>query len=253
MVGRLLVSAGLASCSAAAWFPALAHHLAIRRGSSRRSGSLAEEGDVTVSRLQEIWFARLCRELFAWPSRSGLGSALADRVAWSPPDGASDDGCVFALLATPWSHFLAAWAARQPAAHVLIDGNWARRTRPAGVRSDGACLRGIARKLQNGHSVAVVADAFCPHRAFPATFLGRPVRGSLLAAQLAAVGGVPLRPVVFVWEQGRLHPHLGPPLHVARNRDAQISATALVLRFLEDEVRRTPAAWNKALKPPEQW
>ena len=108
MVGRLLVSAGLASCSAAAWFPALAHHLAIRRGSSRRSGSLAEESDVTVSRLQEIWFARLCRELFAWPSRSGLGSALADRVTWSPPDGATDDGCVFALLATPWSHFLTA-------------------------------------------------------------------------------------------------------------------------------------------------
>jgi hypothetical protein len=65
MVGRLLVSAGLASYSAAAWLPSLAHRVAIRRGWSRRKGALAEEGDVTVTRLHDFWFARLCRELFA--------------------------------------------------------------------------------------------------------------------------------------------------------------------------------------------
>jgi hypothetical protein len=101
MVGKLLVDAGLASCSAAAWLPSLAHRVAIRRGWSRRKGALAEERDVTVSRLHDIWFARLCRELFAWPSRSGLGEALANRVAWSPPDGVPNSRCVFALLATP--------------------------------------------------------------------------------------------------------------------------------------------------------
>ena len=206
-----------------------------------------------MSRLHDIWFARLCRELFAWPSRAGLGSALANRVAWSPPDGAANGSCVFALLATPWSRFLWAWAARQPATHVLIDGNWARRTQPTSVRSEPTSLRGVVEKLRNGHSVAVIADAFCAHRAFPATFVGQPVRGSLLGAQLAAVASVPLRAAVFIWERGRLHPRFGPPLPVARDRDSQISATASVFRFLENEIRKAPAAWNKALKPPEQW
>lgn len=253
MVGELLVSAGLGSCSLTAWLPALVHRVAIRRGLRERPGSLAEEGNVTLSRLHDIWFARICREFFAWPSRSGLGRALADRVTWRPRDGAANGGCVFAICATPWAPLLAAWAARQPAMHLLIDGNWARRTRLAGLQKGPACLRQIVALLRDGHGVAVIADAFCTHRAFPTAFLGRPARGSLLGARLAAVAGVPLRPVVFVWEQGRLHPRFGPPQRVERERESQISATVSVLQFLENEIRRTPAAWNKALKPPELW
>jgi lauroyl/myristoyl acyltransferase len=121
------------------------------------------------------------------------------------------------------------------------------------VRRDGACLRRVVSQLRNGQSVAVIADAFCARRAFPATFLGRPVRGSLLGAQLAAIAGVPLRAVVFIWERGRLHPRFGPALHVARTRESQVAATVSVLGFLEREIRRNPEAWNKALKAPEQW
>lgn len=253
MLGKLLVSAGLASCSAAAWLPALVHRVSTRFGKSGRPGSLAEEGDVTVSRLHDIWFARLCRELFAWPSRSGLGPALEGRVAWRPPDGAANGGCVFAICATPWARVLTAWTARQPAMHLLIHGNWALRTRPASVERGAACLRHLVAQLRNGHSVAVIGDDFGARRACPATFLGRAVRGSLLGARLAAIACMPLRPAVIVWEQGALRARFGPPLHVARNRESQIAATVSVLGFLEGEIRRTPAAWNKALKPPELW
>jgi hypothetical protein len=253
MVGRLLVAAGLVSCSAAAWLPAVAHRVAIRCGLRQRPGLLAEQGDVTISRLHDIWFARLCRELFAWPSRSGLGPALAKRVAWKPPEEAAHGGCVFAICATPWGRLLAAWTSRQPAMHLLIDGDWARRTRPISAKGGAACLRQLLTRLKNGQSVAVIADAFCVRRTCPVTFLGRAVRGSLLGARLAAAAGVPLQPVVFVWEQGQLYPRFGPSLHVGRDRESQITATVSVLWFLENEIRRSPAAWNKALKPPELW
>lgn len=253
MFGKLLVSAGLASCSAAAWLPALVHRASTRLGKNGRPGSLAEEGDVTVSRLHDIWFARLCREIFAWPSRSRLGPALAGRVVWRPPDGAVNGGCVFAICATPWARVLAAWTARQPAMHLLIDGHWARRTRPASLGGGAACLRQLVARLRNGHSVAVIADNFGARRTCPATFLGRDVRGSLLGARLAAIACVPLSPAVIVWEKGALRARFGPPLHVARDRRSQIAATVSVLGFLEGEIRRTPAAWNKALKSPELW
>jgi lauroyl/myristoyl acyltransferase len=116
-----------------------------------------------------------------------------------------------------------------------------------------ACLRQLVARLKNGQSVAVIADAFCIRRTCPVTFLGWAVRGSLLGARLAALAGVPLQPAAFVWERGALHPRFGSPLNVARDRESQTSATVSVLQFLEGEIRRTPAAWNKALKPPELW
>jgi hypothetical protein len=253
MVGKLLVAAGLTSCSAAAWVPAHLHGTALRYGLRRRPGSLAEEGGVTLFRLHEVWFARLCRELFAWPSRSGLGPALAGLIVWKPPEGTAQHGCVFAICATPWCRVLAAWAARQPAMHLLINGDWARRTRPTSVKVGTACLRQLVARLKNGQSVAVIADAFCIRRTCPVTFLGQAVRGSLLGARLAAAASVPLFPTVFVWERGALHPRFGSPLNVARDRKSQMAATVSVLRFLEGEIRRSPAAWNKALKPPELW
>ncbi len=253
MVGRALAAAGFATAEAAAWLPAMAHRAALNLGLRQRRGSAAEDGIVSLGRLHDVWFARLCRELFAWPSRAGLGPALARRVAWDPPNGERRLGCVYAICSTPWCRVLAAWAARRPDLHLLIHGHWARRTGPTSVGGGTSCLRQLLARLRNGQSVGVIADALCIRRTCPVTFLGRRVRGSLVGARLAAAASVPLVPTVFAWDRGVLRPRFGAPLYVDRDRESQAAATAAALRFLEIEIRRSPAVWNKALKPPELW
>ena len=245
LCGDVCVSIVLAACDVIAPLAALTDAIVRPMRTVRVCRGFASNGIDLWTALSGIWSSRIAREALRMLMAAGLGRAVLDRIVVSGNVAALNRGAVLAICHSPWGRVLAGWISRDGRIALLATNRWS--TRATGAH-EPASRRGMRRaigRLQGGRCVAITIDHFSADGC-KMMFLNRPVRVCDGAARIAALGCVPLVPVVVRKIGGRIDISIGIEIRVTP--DTVEAATMASVAALDLAVAHDPSIWADVLE-----